>query len=66
MTLTESLNAGAPGIIAILRGVQPEMALEIGAVLVGCGVRIIEVPLNFPQALLSIERLAARFGEQAP
>lgn len=65
MTLTESLDAGAPGIIAILRGVQPEMALEIGAALVDCDIRIIEVPLNSPQPLLSIERLAARFGEQA-
>ena len=65
MTLTESLDAGAPGIIAILRGVQPEMALEIGAALLDCGIRIIEVPLNSPQPLLSIERLAARFGEQA-
>lgn len=65
MTLTESLDAGAPGIIAILRGVQPDMALEIGAALLDCGIRIIEVPLNSPQPLLSIERLAARFGEQA-
>ena len=65
MTLTESLDAGAPGIIAILRGVQPDRALEIGAALLDCGIRIIEVPLNSPQPLLSIERLAARFGEQA-
>ena len=65
MTLTESLDAGAPGIIAILRGMQPDMALEIGAALLDCGIRIIEVPLNSPQPLLSIERLAARFGEQA-
>ena len=65
MTLTESLDAGAPGIIAILRGVQPEMALEIGAALLDCGIRIIEVPLNSPQPLLSIERLASRFGERA-
>jgi 2-dehydro-3-deoxyphosphogalactonate aldolase len=65
MTLTESLDAGAPGIIAILRGVQPDVALEIGAALLDCGIRIIEVPLNSPQPLLSIERLATRFGEQA-
>lgn len=65
MTLTESLDAGAPGIIAILRGLQPAMAVEVGAVLLDSGIRIIEVPLNSPQPLLSIERLAAQFGEQA-
>jgi 2-dehydro-3-deoxyphosphogalactonate aldolase len=65
MTLTESIDASAPGIIAILRGVQPEMVLEIGAALLDCGIRIIEVPLNSPQPLLSIERLASRFGGQA-
>jgi 2-dehydro-3-deoxyphosphogalactonate aldolase len=65
MTLTESLETGAPGIIAILRGLQPERALELGAALVECGIRIIEVPLNSPQPLLSIERLATRFGAAA-
>jgi 2-dehydro-3-deoxyphosphogalactonate aldolase len=65
MTLSESLTAGVPGIIAILRGLQPERSLEVGAELVACGVRIIEVPMNSPQPLLSIERLAAKFGEQA-
>jgi len=65
MTLNQSLEAGAPGIIAILRGLQPEMALEMGAALVESGIRIIEVPLNSPQPLLSIERLASRFGAEA-
>jgi 2-dehydro-3-deoxyphosphogalactonate aldolase len=65
MTLTQSLQAGAPGIIAILRGLEPEMAVEMGAALVESGIRIIEVPLNSPQPLLSIERLATRFGGQA-
>jgi 2-dehydro-3-deoxyphosphogalactonate aldolase len=64
MTLTGSLEAGTPGIIAILRGLQPETAVEMGAALVECGIRIIEVPMNSPQPLLSIERLATRFGEQ--
>ena len=65
MTLTQSLDAGAPGIIAILRGVQPEAVLEVAAALLDGGIRIIEVPMNSPQPLLSIERLAARFGERA-
>lgn len=65
MTLTEALDSMAPGIVAILRGVRPEEALEMGAALLDAGIRIIEVPLNSPQALLSIERLAASFGGQA-
>ena len=31
MSLTQSLDSGAPGIIAILRGVRPEEVLEIGS-----------------------------------
>jgi hypothetical protein len=31
VTLTQPLDAGAPGIIAILRGVQPEAVLEVAA-----------------------------------
>jgi 2-dehydro-3-deoxyphosphogalactonate aldolase len=65
MTLTEALDAGVPGIIAILRGLQPDAALEVGEALLDCGIRIIEVPLNSPQPLLSIERLATRFGDAA-
>jgi 2-dehydro-3-deoxyphosphogalactonate aldolase len=65
MTLTGSLEAGTPGIIAILRGLQPQSAVEMGAALVECGIRIIEVPMNSPQPLLSIERLATSFGGQA-
>jgi 2-dehydro-3-deoxyphosphogalactonate aldolase len=45
------------GLIAILRGVQPHEALAIGQVLYAAGFRIIEVPLNSPQPLLSIRAL---------
>lgn len=45
-------------LIAILRGLQPDAAAEVGAALVEAGFRIIEVPLNSPQPLSSIERLA--------
>ncbi|HKG76454.1 MAG TPA: 2-dehydro-3-deoxy-6-phosphogalactonate aldolase [Beijerinckiaceae bacterium] len=45
-------------LIAILRGLQPDAAAEVGEVLVEAGFRIIEVPLNSPQPLSSIERLA--------
>jgi 2-dehydro-3-deoxyphosphogalactonate aldolase len=52
-------------LIAILRGLTPDEAEAVGAALVEAGVRIIEVPLNSPEPLASIERLAARFGSEA-
>ncbi|MBU3740148.1 MAG: 2-dehydro-3-deoxy-6-phosphogalactonate aldolase [Rhodoferax sp.] len=52
-------------LIAILRGVLPSEVLGVAEVLLQAGFRVIEVPLNSPQALLSIERLAQRFGRQA-
>lgn len=58
MKFQQILDGGAPPIIAILRGIEPKQVQQIGRVLVDAGIRIIEVPLNSPQALLSIERLA--------
>ena len=52
-------------LVAIIRGVTPDEADEIGQALVDGGIRIIEVPLNSPDAFSSIERLAGRFGEEA-
>jgi 2-dehydro-3-deoxyphosphogalactonate aldolase len=52
-------------LIAILRGVTPDEAEAIGAAAIEAGIRIIEVPLNSPDPLESIEKLAARFGEHA-
>ena len=46
-------------LVAILRGLAPGDALAIGAALAGEGWALIEVPLNSPQPLRSIERLAA-------
>ena len=48
--------------IAILRGIEPGEVLGIAQVLVDAGFRIIEVPLNSPRPLLSIEKLSHRFG----
>jgi 2-dehydro-3-deoxyphosphogalactonate aldolase len=45
--------------IAILRGLTPDRALETGAALVAAGFRSIEVPLNSPQPFDSIKLLAA-------
>ena len=49
-------------LVAIIRGVTPADAEAIGDALYEGGIRIIEVPLNSPDPLASIERLAARFG----
>jgi 2-dehydro-3-deoxyphosphogalactonate aldolase len=50
-------------LIAILRGLRPQDAKDIGAALVEAGFRIIEVPLNSPDPLTSIERLAKAFPD---
>lgn len=45
-------------LVAILRGVRPEEVLDVAAVLYDKGIRCIEVPLNSPDPLNSIGRLA--------
>jgi 2-dehydro-3-deoxyphosphogalactonate aldolase len=49
-------------LIAILRGLEPGQALEVGELLVEAGFPAIEVPLNSPEPLTSIRRLADAFG----
>jgi 2-dehydro-3-deoxyphosphogalactonate aldolase len=56
--------AEAP-LAAILRGITPDEAEAVGEALVEAGFRIIEVPLNSPDPLNSIARLARRFGDRA-
>ena len=63
MNLT-ALLAACP-LVAILRGVRPEEVEGIGDVLVEAGLRIIEVPLNSPDPIDSIARLARRLGDRA-
>jgi 2-dehydro-3-deoxyphosphogalactonate aldolase len=45
-------------LVAILRGLPPVDALSVGEALVGCGLKLLEVPLNSPDPLLSISLLA--------
>lgn len=58
-------NAAPPPIVAILRGVKPDEILDIAAALVAAGIKGIEVPLNSPDPLASIEKLCDAFGDQA-
>jgi 2-dehydro-3-deoxyphosphogalactonate aldolase len=52
-------------LIAILRGVTPEEALDIAAVLIEAGIDRIEVPLNSPDPFTSIRAMARAFGDRA-
>lgn len=52
-------------LVAIIRGVTPDEAVEIGEAIFDAGIRIIEVPLNSPDPIASIARLAERFGDRA-
>ena len=53
------------GVVAILRGVTPAEVLDVAEALLRGGVRVIEVPLNSPAPLHSIERLAQALGGRA-
>ena len=52
-------------LVAIIRGVTPDEVEAIGEAIFEAGLRIIEVPLNSPDPLKSIERLARRMGNRA-
>ena len=56
---------GECSLIAIVRGITPDAVDAVGDALFDAGMLIIEVPLNSPDPLRSIERLAARFGDRA-
>ena len=49
-------------LIAILRGIRPDAACQVAEVLIESGITIIEVPLNSPDALKSIEIMVQYFG----
>ena len=51
-------------LVAILRGVTPDEADSIAAVIVEAGFGAIEVPLNSPDPLASIELIARLFGDK--
>ena len=51
-------------LVAILRGLTPQEAPAIGAALADAGFHLLEVPLNSPQPLHSIELLARQLGDR--
>lgn len=52
-------------LIAILRGIAPPDAVPVADALVAAGISMIEVPLNSPDPLRSIEAIAAAHGAEA-
>jgi 2-dehydro-3-deoxyphosphogalactonate aldolase len=69
----QAMNAGVPfddafrrcPLIAILRGVTPAEVVGIGEALIDAGYGLIEVPLNSPDPLDSIARLARALAGRA-
>ncbi|MFL5606063.1 MAG: 2-dehydro-3-deoxy-6-phosphogalactonate aldolase [Gemmatimonadaceae bacterium] len=51
-------------LVAILRGVTPDDVVAIGNALMEEGFAIVEVPLNSPQPLESVQRLAEALGDR--
>lgn len=50
-------------LVAILRGITPGEIPDVGEVLVEAGFKAIEVPLNSPDALRSIDLLIKKYGD---
>ena len=48
------------GLVAILRGLKPDEAFDVGKAIFDAGIEAIEVPLNSPDPFTSIERIAAK------
>jgi 2-dehydro-3-deoxyphosphogalactonate aldolase len=52
-------------LVAILRGLTPEEAVDVGEALLDAGFTCLEVPLNSPRPLDSIRRLRGALGDRA-
>ena len=65
MDITQKNIINKLPLIAILRGIRPEECIDIGCELFKVGFRIIEIPLNSPEAFKSIEKLALKLKNGA-
>ncbi|WP_111413954.1 2-dehydro-3-deoxy-6-phosphogalactonate aldolase [Billgrantia lactosivorans] len=52
-------------LIGILRGITPDDAVAVGEAVLAAGIATLEVPLNSPEPLASIRRLAEALGDRA-
>eukprot|EP01042_Synura_sphagnicola_P036090 gene36090-46184_t len=52
-------------LVAILRGIRPSEALDVGERLMAAGFKIVEVPLNSPDPFDSIKALVSAVGDRA-
>ncbi len=55
------LHMDSMPLVAILRGLHPEQALPMGEAILNAGFHILEVPLNSPEPLRSIQILSTTF-----
>jgi len=62
MTLDEALQETP--VVAIVRGIRPREILDHAQALYDAGLRGVEVPLNSPEPIESIRRLAEAFGDR--
>lgn len=57
-------HLAAMPVIAILRGVTPDTVAAVAEAILDAGIRVIEVPLNSPDALRSIALLSQQFADR--
>jgi 2-dehydro-3-deoxyphosphogalactonate aldolase len=55
----------AHGLVAILRGLRPEEAVDMASAVFEAGIEAIEVPLNSPDPFTSIERIVSALPSSA-
>jgi len=51
-------------LIAIIRGVTPDQAVDVAQTMYDAGIRVIEVPLNSPEPFKSIAKIVGALGDQ--